>query len=230
MNNEDTIAPVKTDLDERDCGGEGRKTAGGPGAAELERALDLLVELNKQLVTDVNIAFSADFLEAAAVLYEQSDAQPYNGLYRRLKEKCIRVSDWERRVKEAARRRKLARDQSAEANAGQKRATLELGDRNSWNQPVVLEDLLDQLVVMLKRSLVLTALATETLALWIVHTYVLDAAEATPRLALLSPQKRCGKSKVLDLLFQLVQRPLATSNVTAAALFRTIDACRYLHR
>src|SRR5208337_3273992 len=55
---------------------------------------------------------------------------------------------------------------------------------------------------------------------------VLDAAEATPRLALLSPQKRCGKSKVLDLLFQLVQRPLATSNVTAAALFRTIDACQ----
>ena len=86
--------------------------------------------------------------------------------------------------------------------------------------------MLDQLVVTLKRFLVLAALAAETLALWIVHTYVLDAAEATPRLALLSPQKRCGKSKVLDLLFQLVQRPLATSNVTAAALFRTIDACQ----
>ncbi len=228
MNKEDQIAEATTDLDERDHGFVGRKAVSEPSSTELESSQDLLVKLNKQLVNDVNVAFSKDFLEAAAVLYEQSDAQPYNGLYRRLKEKCIRVSEWERRVKEVARKRKDARDVAAEAraNVGQKRATLKLRDRDPWNQPVLLEDLLDLLVVTLKRFLVLPARAAETLALWIVHTYVLDAADATPRLALLSPQKRCGKSKVLDLLFQLVQRPLATSNVTAAALFRTIAACQ----
>ena len=229
MNKEDKIAQTKTDLDERNRAAAGRKTVAGSGASELETSQDLLVELTKQLTDEVNVAFAKDFLEAAAVLYEQSDAQPYHGLYRRLKEKCIRVSDWERRVKEVARKRKVARDEAAEAaraNVGQKRATLELKDREPWNQPVRLEELLDQLVATLKRFLVLPALAAETLALWILHSYTFDAADATPRLALLSPEKRCGKTKVLDLLFHLVQRPLATSNVTAAALFRTIDACR----
>jgi putative DNA primase/helicase len=227
MNKEERIAQARTEFDDCDRGAAGRKAVGGPGAAEFQSANVLLVDLNKQLAKDVNIAFSKDFLEAAAVLYEQGDAQPYHGLYRRLKEKCIRVSEWERRVREVVAKRKAAREEEAtRAIERQKRIILELKDREPWNQPVVLEDLLEQLVVTLKRFLVLPALAAETLALWVVHTYVLEAAEATPRLALLSPQKRCGKTKVLDLLFQLVQRPLATSNVTAAALFRTIDACR----
>ena len=229
MNKEEQIAEATTDLEEPDRGFVRRKAVSEPSTGELETSQNLLVELNKQLARDPSVAFSKDFLEAAAVLYEQNDAQPYHGLYRRLKEKCIRVSEWERRVKEVARKRKDARDVAAEAaraNVGQKRATLELKDREPWNQSVLLENLLDLLVVTQKQLSSATGPAAETLALWILHTYVLDAADTTPRLALLSPQKRCGKTKVLDLLFHLVQRPLATSNVTAAALFRAIDACR----
>ena len=35
--------------------------------------------------------------------------------------------------------------------------------------------------------------------------------------------KRCGKSRLLDVLAQLVRRPLLTSDISAAALVRSID-------
>jgi putative DNA primase/helicase len=61
------------------------------------------------------------------------------------------------------------------------------------------------------------------MALWIVHSHALEPAQMTPRLAILSPEKRCGKTTVLNILGKLVRRPLSTTNVTAAALYRTIE-------
>ena len=38
-----------------------------------------------------------------------------------------------------------------------------------------------------------------------------------------APEKRCGKSQFLFLLGRMVNRPFAASNITPAALFRSID-------
>lgn len=38
-----------------------------------------------------------------------------------------------------------------------------------------------------------------------------------------APEKRCGKSQLLFLLANIVKRPLETSNISTAALFRGID-------
>ena len=51
----------------------------------------------------------------------------------------------------------------------------------------------------------------------------IPVARVAPILAITSPQKRCGKTTVIDLLKRLVHRPLAASNVTPAALFRVVD-------
>lgn len=67
MNEEEQIAEVTTDLDERNRSFVGRKAVTEPSSAELESSRDLLIDLNKQLVNDVNVAFCKDFLEAAAV-------------------------------------------------------------------------------------------------------------------------------------------------------------------
>jgi len=61
------------------------------------------------------------------------------------------------------------------------------------------------------------------IALWIVHTYALDAAGCAPILAVLSPEKRCGKTLLLGLLIPLVRRPLPASNTTPAVVFRAIE-------
>lgn len=68
--------------------------------------------------------------------------------------------------------------------------------------------------------------AGTAIALWVMHTWALEAAEYTPRLALTSPTKRCGKSTVLDLLDPLCSKSLRTSNVSAAALYRIVEAGR----
>ncbi|MGI8778249.1 MAG: DUF3631 domain-containing protein [Acidimicrobiales bacterium] len=66
--------------------------------------------------------------------------------------------------------------------------------------------------------------AADAVALWVVHSWALAAAESTPRLALLSAEKRSGKSRLLELLELLVAHPVMTASMSAAALFRTIEA------
>jgi hypothetical protein len=61
------------------------------------------------------------------------------------------------------------------------------------------------------------------LALWAVHTHVYDRFEHTPRLALTSPVRGCGKSTALNVLSRLVARPEMVDNITAAALYDTVD-------
>ena len=100
---------------------------------------------------------------------------------------------------------------------------LELPEPDPWPEPVDGAELLDALVAVLCRYLAMADGAAEAVALWAVHTHALDATTISPRLAITSPEKRCGKSTLISVLQQLVRKPLSASNITAAALFRTIE-------
>jgi hypothetical protein len=63
---------------------------------------------------------------------------------------------------------------------------------------------------------------TATLALWVMLTYVYQAWPAVPYLYIGGPLGS-GKSRLFEVLARLVFRPLASSNLTAAALFRTLN-------
>ncbi len=93
-----------------------------------------------------------------------------------------------------------------------------------WPEPLDGAELLEELTTVFCRYLVLPEGAAEVMALWVVHTHTVETAEITPRLALLSPDKRCGKTRVLEVLQKLVRCPLSTSNTSAAAVFRSIEA------
>ena len=54
--------------------------------------------------------------------------------------------------------------------------------------------------------------------------HAIGFVDIAPILAITSPEKRCGKSTVLAMLMRLVLRPLPAANLTAAALFRAIQA------
>jgi Protein of unknown function (DUF3631) len=60
-------------------------------------------------------------------------------------------------------------------------------------------------------------------ALWALHTLVFDRFTYTPRLALLSPVRGCGKSVLLNVLNNLVPRPHKTDNITAAGIYYQVD-------
>lgn len=64
---------------------------------------------------------------------------------------------------------------------------------------------------------------TATLALWSMLTYCFQAWPAVPYLFIGGPLES-GKTRVFDVLARLVFRSLGSSNMTAAALFRTLHA------
>ena len=90
-------------------------------------------------------------------------------------------------------------------------------------EPGRLAGLLDAILELLRTYLVLTASQANALVLWIAHTHALDAFETTPFLAVTSPEKRCGKSRLLDVLELLVARPWRAIMPTEAVLFRKIN-------
>jgi hypothetical protein len=61
------------------------------------------------------------------------------------------------------------------------------------------------------------------LALWAIATWLMDVFETFPALALTSPQMRCGKTRILELLECVCQRPLRAANISEAALFRVVE-------
>lgn len=95
-----------------------------------------------------------------------------------------------------------------------------------WPTPVGGAEILGALKRALRRFVVLGEPALNSLALWVLHSYVFDVAWITPRLAITSPEKRCGKTLVLTLLRYLVSKPLMTANASPAAVFRCVESIR----
>ena len=60
--------------------------------------------------------------------------------------------------------------------------------------------------------------------LWIAATYGLPKFEHATRLAIHSAVKRCGKSRLLEVIEALAYSPISTTNTSVAALFRLIEA------
>src|SRR5262249_24375538 len=77
-----------------------------------------------------------------------------------------------------------------------------------------------------RRYIVLPQAADVALSLWVLHAWTMDAGDISPFMVLVSPTKRCGKTSVLILLFFLTPKSELASNITAAALFRYIEAVR----
>jgi hypothetical protein len=76
------------------------------------------------------------------------------------------------------------------------------------------------------RYLVLPPGAPLVLAVWTMATWLVSVFEVAPYLAITSAEKRCGKTTLLDLLSYVVREPLATVNISEAALFRAVEARR----
>ncbi|MFC2027129.1 DUF3631 domain-containing protein [Chloroflexota bacterium] len=85
-------------------------------------------------------------------------------------------------------------------------------------------DLLDAIISFIRRFVVLSEPQLIAIALWVVHTHAFEVADATPYLNISSPEKRSGKTRLLEILELLVARPWFTGKVTAAVLARKIDA------
>lgn len=86
-------------------------------------------------------------------------------------------------------------------------------------------DLLTELRAAIARYVILPSQeALDAVTLWVAATHLQPAWQHAPRLAVVGPAKRCGKSRLLDVLHDTVHEPFITVNSTPAAIFRSITA------
>lgn len=90
-------------------------------------------------------------------------------------------------------------------------------------QPVDGAQLLDELRGTIEKYVVLPDKnVAAAVTLWIATTHALPAFECAPRLIATSPDKRCGKTRLMDIIEGTCRRPLPTVNATVAAIFRSL--------
>jgi hypothetical protein len=118
------------------------------------------------------------------------------------------------------------RDADRSDDSAAKGKALELPEPEPWGKPVEGAELIADLVEQIRRYVALSEHAALAAALWVIHAHAHDAAFHSPRLTITSPTMRCGKSTLLRTIGRLVPRPLATANITPAATFRVIEACK----
>lgn len=87
-------------------------------------------------------------------------------------------------------------------------------------------ELLEELRRTIGRFVVLPAHAGEALALWVLHTYAFELRKVSTYIGIASPEKRCGKTTLMEVLSELVNRPIPAANISPSALFRVIEEKR----
>jgi putative DNA primase/helicase len=103
---------------------------------------------------------------------------------------------------------------------------LELEDPEPWPAAVNGARLLEEMRERFREYVVLPKHADVALPLWVLLAYTFNAFYVAPKLAITSPLKRCGKTQLLIVISALTPRALPVSNITASALFRTIQHFR----
>jgi hypothetical protein len=88
-----------------------------------------------------------------------------------------------------------------------------------------LPDVIGDAERFIRRFAVLPNAAYLPLATWAVGTYVSEVFDAFPYIALVSPAKRCGKTRVLELLELLCVKAWRGTSPTSAALYRMMADC-----
>lgn len=93
-----------------------------------------------------------------------------------------------------------------------------------WTEPVNGAALLTEIVDTIERFIKCSPETANAAALWIAFTWLVDQAEIAPLAIITAPEMRCGKSQLLSLIGKLCRKPLVASNISAAAVFRVIEA------
>ena len=99
-------------------------------------------------------------------------------------------------------------------------------DREPALTPVPGCELIAELVADLTSYISLDPDYAVAASFWVIHTYLLDHTFISPRLAITAPEPRCGKSTLIRWLKGVVQRPMDSVNITAAATYHIVEELR----
>jgi Protein of unknown function (DUF3631) len=114
----------------------------------------------------------------------------------------------------------------AQGRAEDKDAELAHWKVKPWDAPVDGATLLTDIEQAFTHYVFLPTGASGALALWVLHSWTMDAGDISPFIVLVSPTKRCGKTTVLIILYYLTPRSELASNISPSALFRYVEEIR----
>ena len=83
--------------------------------------------------------------------------------------------------------------------------------------------ILNEISEIISRYMILPKGALTPIVLWIASTYVYDAFNVFPKLGVISPEKRCGKTTLLEALGAFSCKVVLSSNTTPSSIFRVVD-------
>lgn len=92
-----------------------------------------------------------------------------------------------------------------------------------WGDDVDGADLLADIHAAILRFCVLPEHSALLMAVWVLHAWAHEAADISPVLAFVSPEKRCGKTTALSIIGALVPKAMHNVNMTTSVLFRVIE-------
>jgi hypothetical protein len=93
----------------------------------------------------------------------------------------------------------------------------------AWPDPVDTAEVLAELTEALHRHVIADSPTITAAALWAMHSWCMDVLTISPLAHITAPEKRCGKTVLLTALSKVVCRPLPASNISPAALFRSME-------
>lgn len=88
---------------------------------------------------------------------------------------------------------------------------------------VNMEDLLNNLVSIIRKYCMLDIEQARAISLWIVSSYLINSFRIFPKLTLISPERRCGKTTALEVIDALCRDPMMISNTSAAVIYRCTE-------
>jgi len=104
-------------------------------------------------------------------------------------------------------------------SAGNSHGELSLSEAVRMKAPMV-----GDLMMFVRRFVVMSEGKLLVVALWIIHTYGIKAFQQTPYLSVTSPERECGKSRLLEVLELLVANPWMITQPSEAVVFRQVHA------
>ena len=89
-----------------------------------------------------------------------------------------------------------------------------------------IDELLNNIEEYISERAILPPGASSAITLWCLASYDINIFRIFPKLTIYSPEKRCGKSTLLDLIEAFSSKSYLVSNITPAAIYRLINQCQ----
>jgi hypothetical protein len=172
-------------------------------------------------------AYADDLINAAAFI-KNEDIAEFERLCNRMKDAGVSRDRWRSAAGEVCRKEQTRVRELAKAEKKPKKTAIVAAP--AWPEPEAIaaevqsgDLLIADLVALIRQFIVLDGYKALAVALWIMNTWIFPyVAETNPYLRIVSPDKNCGKTTLLKLIWRLARSGWLVPTMTPAVFVRTL--------